>query len=126
MRKATCCSSLELCFSCHIVHLLTLVRAGAHQRLCALSFCVCPTACIAGPDRPDGARKEIARTGRLFLRNLPYQATEADLTELFHEFGELSEVHLVMDRSASSARTYFACLELGLLWTHICLLGVEQ
>lgn len=40
----------------------------------------------------------ISETGRLFLRNLPYQATEADLTSLFEEYGELSEVHLVVDR----------------------------
>jgi RNA recognition motif-containing protein len=40
----------------------------------------------------------ISKTGRLFLRNLPYQATEADLADLFEDFGELSEVHLVVDR----------------------------
>ena len=44
----------------------------------------------------------ISETGRLFLRNLPYQATEADLTALFEEYGELSEVHLVVDRWAIS------------------------
>lgn len=36
--------------------------------------------------------------GRLFLRNLPYGATEVDLAALLSEFGDLSEVHLVVDR----------------------------
>lgn len=40
----------------------------------------------------------IEETGRLFVRNLPYRATEADLAEAFREHGEVSEVHLVLDR----------------------------
>ena len=40
----------------------------------------------------------IEETGRLFVRNLPYGATEADLAEAFREHGEVSEVHLVLDR----------------------------
>lgn len=42
----------------------------------------------------------IEETARLFIRNLPYGATEADLAEAFREHGELSEVHLVLDRWA--------------------------
>ena len=52
----------------------------------------------------------ISETGRLFLRNLPYQATEADLTALFQDYGELSEVHLVVDRSALFHCFFQACL----------------
>ena len=37
-------------------------------------------------------------TGRLFLRNLPYTTTEAELSDVFAEFGDLQEVHLVLDR----------------------------
>ena len=40
----------------------------------------------------------IEETARLFIRNLPYGATEADLAEAFREHGEVSEVHLVLDR----------------------------
>ena len=43
----------------------------------------------------------IEETARLFIRNLPYGATEADLAEAFREHGEISEVHLVLDRQAS-------------------------
>ncbi len=46
----------------------------------------------------DNEEEEIRATGRLFLRNLPYTATEADLAELLGEYGQLSEVHLVLDR----------------------------
>ena len=41
--------------------------------------------------------------GRLFLRNLPFSTTEADLAELLGDYGQLSEVHLVMDRSVPSS-----------------------
>ena len=40
----------------------------------------------------------IADTGRLFVRNLTYSASEADLAELFGEYGDVSEVHVVLDR----------------------------
>jgi multiple RNA-binding domain-containing protein 1 len=40
----------------------------------------------------------IRDTGRLFVRNLPYTATEADLTQLFGVHGDVSSVHLVLDR----------------------------
>ncbi len=44
------------------------------------------------------AGEAIAETGRLFLRNLPYSASEADLTAVLAPYGELREVHLVLDR----------------------------
>ncbi|XP_074570750.1 multiple RNA-binding domain-containing protein 1 [Curcuma longa] len=43
-------------------------------------------------------------TGRLFIRNLPYTATEDDLAELFSQFGELSEVHLVVDKDTKRSK----------------------
>ena len=41
----------------------------------------------------------ISSTGRLFLRNLPFTTTEAELSEAFSDYGDLQEVHLVLDRS---------------------------
>ena len=56
----------------------------------------------AGPSRQRPAAGAdsalVADTGRLFVRNLPFSAAEPDLAELFQEYGELSEVHLVQDR----------------------------
>ena len=40
----------------------------------------------------------IEETARLFVRNLPYSTTEADLAEVFREHGEVLEAHLVLDR----------------------------
>ncbi|KAM0455214.1 hypothetical protein ACHAPV_000503 [Trichoderma viride] len=48
----------------------------------------------------------ITRTSRLFVRNLPYTATEEDLHQKFGEFGTLQEVHL--PSNASGARKGFA------------------
>ena len=41
---------------------------------------------------------DISETGRLFLRNLPYSASEEDIRELFEPYGELTDCHLVLDR----------------------------
>lgn len=35
---------------------------------------------------------DIADSGRLFVRNLPFNVTEADIRSLFSPFGDLSEV----------------------------------
>ncbi|XP_042421436.1 multiple RNA-binding domain-containing protein 1-like [Zingiber officinale] len=48
--------------------------------------------------------KQELETGRLFIRNLPYTATEDDLAELFSQFGELSEVHLVVDKDTKRSK----------------------
>ena len=42
----------------------------------------------------------IEDTGRLFVRNLSFGATEADLLEAFGKYGELLEVHMVLDKCA--------------------------
>ena len=52
---------------------------------------------LGGGDGQPGAE----HTGRLFVRNLPFAAAEAELAELFQQHGELSEVHLVQDRCPS-------------------------
>ncbi|KAF5353507.1 hypothetical protein D9756_007972 [Leucocoprinus leucothites] len=40
----------------------------------------------------DPTKETIMRTRRLFLRNLAFSCTEADLTELFQPYGQLSQV----------------------------------
>ncbi|PTB40590.1 uncharacterized protein TrAFT101_005766 [Trichoderma asperellum] len=54
----------------------------------------------------DDAIATITRTSRLFVRNLPYTATEEDLHQKFGEFGTLQEVHL--PTNASGVRKGFA------------------
>jgi multiple RNA-binding domain-containing protein 1 len=46
----------------------------------------------------DGTSEGIEQTGRLFVRNLSYGATEADLMELFSAHGVVDEAHLVLDK----------------------------
>jgi multiple RNA-binding domain-containing protein 1 len=43
-------------------------------------------------DKPDPILEEISKNGRLFVRNLPYTATEDDLRNHFKPFGSLEEV----------------------------------
>ncbi|CAN7985348.1 unnamed protein product, partial [Ixodes hexagonus] len=40
----------------------------------------------------------LADTGRIFVRNLSYTATEEDIEALFRKFGPISEVHLSIDK----------------------------
>lgn len=51
----------------------------------------------AAPDSLD----LIRRTSRLFVRNLPYGATEDDIRECFEKFGAIEEVHLPTSKAGS-------------------------
>ncbi|KAH8813228.1 hypothetical protein F5884DRAFT_699126 [Xylogone sp. PMI_703] len=53
-------------------------------------------------DDTDATIEKIRSNGRLFVRNLPYSATEDDLREHFKPFGSLEEVHLPVDASGKS------------------------
>ncbi|KAH7319214.1 hypothetical protein BKA65DRAFT_96890 [Rhexocercosporidium sp. MPI-PUGE-AT-0058] len=53
-------------------------------------------------DQSDPTIEAIKATGRLFVRNLPYSATEDDLREHFSPFGSLEEVHLPVDAAGTS------------------------
>eukprot|EP00963_Diacronema_lutheri_P014249 scaffold2858_cov659-Pavlova_lutheri.AAC.220 len=41
---------------------------------------------------------------RLFIKNIPYTTTEAELAEVFSEFGELETVHIVQDKMARRSK----------------------
>ncbi|KAG2133823.1 uncharacterized protein EDB93DRAFT_1173636 [Suillus bovinus] len=45
----------------------------------------------------DSSTKTILQTSRLFLRNLAFSCTEAEIMELFQPFGEVVKVHMLMD-----------------------------
>ncbi|KAI7807500.1 probable RNA-binding protein 19 [Triplophysa rosa] len=57
--------------------------------------------------RDDEEEEDVAESGRLFVRNLPYTCTEDDLKELFIKHGPLSEVHFPID-SLTKKPTGFA------------------
>lgn len=54
-------------------------------------------------EKPDPTIEAIKATGRLFVRNLPYSATEDDLREHFVPFGSLEEVCTLLHLSISSS-----------------------
>ncbi|KAL1272492.1 hypothetical protein QQF64_028354 [Cirrhinus molitorella] len=47
--------------------------------------------------RDDEEEEEVAESGRLFVRNLPYTCTEEELKEVFIKYGPLSEVLFPID-----------------------------
>ncbi|KAL1195109.1 Polyadenylate-binding protein 6 [Cardamine amara subsp. amara] len=49
---------------------------------------------------------DVLVTGRLFVRNLPYTTTEEELMEHFSKFGEISEVHLVLDKETKRSKGF--------------------
>jgi len=42
--------------------------------------------------------ENVGESGRIFVRNLPYSATEEDISELFSKFGPLTETNVPVDR----------------------------
>ncbi|KAJ2007756.1 Multiple RNA-binding domain-containing protein 1 [Coemansia thaxteri] len=49
---------------------------------------------------------QIQDTGRLFIRNLPYLATEEDLRLTFEKFGPLSEVHMPISKDTKRPKGF--------------------
>ncbi len=43
---------------------------------------------------------------RLYVGNLPYSTSDSELSELFSNHGEVTEVHLVMDRESGRPRGF--------------------
>jgi multiple RNA-binding domain-containing protein 1 len=46
--------------------------------------------------------QSVGETGRLFIRNLPYSATEDDLRATFETYGDIAELHLPIDDTGQS------------------------
>ncbi|GAB2284110.1 hypothetical protein Dimus_018581 [Dionaea muscipula] len=65
---------------------------------------------LSGSGKPsscnEDAVEEVSEIGRLFIRNLPYTATEDELEELFRKFGNVSEVHLVVDKDTRRSKGF--------------------
>ncbi|KAI4902096.1 hypothetical protein NFI96_013174 [Prochilodus magdalenae] len=47
--------------------------------------------------KEDEEEEDVAESGRLFVRNLPYTCTEEELKELFTKHGPVSELHFPID-----------------------------
>ncbi|KAJ2615746.1 Multiple RNA-binding domain-containing protein 1 [Coemansia sp. RSA 1365] len=52
------------------------------------------------------AISQINETGRLFVRNLPYMATEEDIRQVFEAFGPLSEVHIPISKDTKRPKGF--------------------
>ncbi|NWV51221.1 RBM19 protein, partial [Daphoenositta chrysoptera] len=48
--------------------------------------------------RDDEEEEDLAESGRLFVRNLPFTSTEEDLEKVFSKYGPLSEIHFPIDK----------------------------
>lgn len=66
-----------------------------------------------GQDK-DSAAEAISRTSRLFVRNLPYSATEDDLRETFEKFGGVDEVSCLFSYPCFVILFFLRCFFLGL------------
>ncbi|KAJ3693957.1 hypothetical protein LUZ60_009437 [Juncus effusus] len=60
----------------------------------------------AGSDEenPNDEKKLALDTGRLFVRNLAYTTMEDELRELFEKYGDVSQVHIVVDRDTKRSK----------------------
>ncbi|PAV58162.1 hypothetical protein WR25_11780 isoform B [Diploscapter pachys] len=51
-------------------------------------------------------REEILDTGRLFLRNLPFEVKEEDIRFAFKQFGEITDVQVIIDKKTGRCKGY--------------------
>ncbi|KAM3362782.1 multiple RNA-binding domain-containing protein 1 isoform X1 [Capsicum galapagoense] len=51
-------------------------------------------------------KEEDLESGRLFVRNLPYTTTEEELEEHFRAFGNVSQVHIVVDKDTKRSKGF--------------------
>lgn len=56
------------------------------------------------PSSSEDGAANVSKTGRLFIRNLPYAATEEELDELFSKYGNVSEVYVVVDKDTRRSK----------------------
>ncbi|KAI4372643.1 hypothetical protein MLD38_010847 [Melastoma candidum] len=63
---------------------------------------------VFDPDNPlssaQDEKEDALGSGRLFVRNLPYSATEEELEELFSQYGKVVEVHIVVDKETRRSK----------------------
>ena len=52
------------------------------------------------------AKDKIEETGRLFIRNILYEATEDDFKHLFEKYGPLEEVHIAVDTRTGKSKGF--------------------
>ncbi|KAG7664163.1 MRD1 [[Candida] subhashii] len=50
--------------------------------------------------------EKLQETGRLFIRNILYEATEDDFRNLFEKYGPLEEVHIAIDTRTSKSKGF--------------------
>ncbi|KAJ4846493.1 hypothetical protein Tsubulata_039981 [Turnera subulata] len=65
---------------------------------------------ILDPENPPSVLKdekdEVVEFDRLFVRNLPYTATEDELEEHFSRFGNVSQVHIIVDKDTKRSKGF--------------------
>ena len=54
----------------------------------------------------DKEEEDLSDTGRIFIRNLSYTCTEADLENLFCKYGNLVEINLPIDKNSKKMTGY--------------------
>ncbi|KAJ7590213.1 RNA-binding domain-containing protein [Mycena floridula] len=59
---------------------------------------------IEKPADKDPTSTTILQTARLFVRNLAFSCTQAELEELFSPFGTISQVHIPLDKNTKESK----------------------
>lgn len=59
---------------------------------------------LAEPGVQPSSTEAVLDTGRLFVRNLPFTTTEDELQEHFEKYGNISQVHIVVDKETKRSK----------------------
>ncbi|XP_051125398.1 multiple RNA-binding domain-containing protein 1 [Andrographis paniculata] len=63
-----------------------------------------PSIASGKSDTAKDENDEAQELGRLFIRNLPYTATEEELEDYFSKYGAISHVHIVIDKDTKRSK----------------------
>ncbi|KAG8371484.1 hypothetical protein BUALT_Bualt13G0092500 [Buddleja alternifolia] len=60
----------------------------------------------ADPSSWENKNEQFLESGRLFVLNLPYTATEEELGDHFSKYGSISQVHIVVDKDTKRSKGF--------------------
>src|SRR5690606_28861548 len=81
-------------------------KTDRYFRLAVLHFSVCWVRCSSKCNEANDSRKTFSMGTKIYVGNLPWRATDAQLSQLFGSHGEVTDAKIVTDRETGRSRGF--------------------